>query len=89
MTETKSLLCLENKVVLVTGAAVGMGAVSAKEFARLGAKVLMSDIQDEAGEKTAAEIRDALRTALQRQVGGAASGEPGRREERPSKDRPQ
>ena len=47
----------EGKVALVTGAASGIGLTTVKRFARLGAKVVLSDIADEAGEKAAEEIR--------------------------------
>lgn len=47
----------EGKVALVTGAASGIGLATVKRFARLGAKVVLSDIADEAGEKAADEIR--------------------------------
>jgi len=45
------------KVVLVTGAASGIGRASALAFARAGAKVVVADVQVEAGEKTAALAR--------------------------------
>ncbi len=45
------------KVVLVTGAASGIGRASALAFARAGAKVVVADVQVEAGEETAALAR--------------------------------
>jgi len=39
----------EGKVVLVTGAASGIGAATAGRFAREGAKLALGDINDEAG----------------------------------------
>jgi len=50
---------VDGKVALVTGAAQGLGLADAQVLAREGAKVVMADIQDEAGEAAAAAIRDA------------------------------
>lgn len=47
---------LEGKVAIVTGAAQGMGAATARLFAAEGAKVVLCDILEDAGKKTAAEI---------------------------------
>jgi len=47
---------LEGKVALISGAARGMGAEEARLFASEGAKVVLGDVLDEEGEKTAAEI---------------------------------
>jgi NAD(P)-dependent dehydrogenase (short-subunit alcohol dehydrogenase family) len=48
---------LEGQIVLVTGAGQGNGRAIAIGIARSGAKVAATDIQGEAAEKTAAEIR--------------------------------
>jgi len=50
---------LEGKVALITGAAGGMGKVAAQLFAAEGARVVVSDVSDEAGEATVQEIADA------------------------------
>ncbi len=50
---------LDGKVALITGGASGMGKVAAALFASEGARVLLTDVADEAGEATATEIGDA------------------------------
>lgn len=47
------------KVAIVTGGSNGIGKESAVLFAKRGARVVVSDIADEAGEAVAAEIRQA------------------------------
>ena len=47
---------LEGKVAIVTGAARGTGAVTARLFAEEGARVLLGDVRDEMGEEQAASI---------------------------------
>ena len=47
------------KVAVITGAASGMGLFSAKEFVRLGAKVIMCDVNEAALTQAAAEIGEA------------------------------
>ena len=51
---------LQDKIAIVTGAASGMGAATAKLFAAEGAKVVLTDILEEEG------------TALVDEIGGAA-----------------
>ncbi len=48
---------LRDQVAIVTGAANNIGRAIARCFAAEGARVLIADIQDEAGEAVAAEIR--------------------------------
>ncbi|MYE13334.1 MAG: SDR family oxidoreductase, partial [Gammaproteobacteria bacterium] len=50
---------LEDKVALITGAASGMGAATARMFAAEGARVLIADLQEEAGRALAEELGDA------------------------------
>jgi 3alpha(or 20beta)-hydroxysteroid dehydrogenase len=47
---------LAGKVAIVTGAARGIGAETARAFVREGARVLLGDVLDERGQKTAAEL---------------------------------
>jgi len=54
---------LQNKIVLITGAAAGIGAEIARRFAAEGAQVLVGDVNPGAGEETAAAIRAAGGTA--------------------------
>jgi NAD(P)-dependent dehydrogenase (short-subunit alcohol dehydrogenase family) len=49
----------EGQVVLVTGGANGIGRATAQAFAREGAKVVVSDMTDAAGEETVALIKRA------------------------------
>lgn len=48
---------LAGKVALVTGAARGIGAATARSLARDGACIAIADIHDEAGEAVASEIK--------------------------------
>ena len=50
---------VENKVALVTGAAMGIGAATARLLAREGAAVVMTDIKDDAGAQVSTDICDA------------------------------
>ena len=46
----------ENKVVVITGGAAGIGRVTAESFAKEGARIAICDINPEAGEAAAKEL---------------------------------
>ncbi len=50
---------LDGKVALITGGASGIGKVASQLFAGEGAKVVLSDVADEAGAATVTEIESA------------------------------
>lgn len=47
---------LEGKVAVITGAAQGMGAAHAQKFIKEGAKVVLTDLNEEKGKALAAEL---------------------------------
>ena len=47
---------IKNQVFIVTGGASGLGAASARMIVENGGKVVLADLQIEAGEKLAAEL---------------------------------
>lgn len=49
---------LEGKSIIITGAAQGMGAVHARRCVEEGARVVLTDLQTEVGEKLAVELGD-------------------------------
>jgi len=52
---------LDGKVAIITGAAQGMGEAHARRFVAEGAQVVMIDINEEQGEKIAAELGENAR----------------------------
>jgi meso-butanediol dehydrogenase/(S,S)-butanediol dehydrogenase/diacetyl reductase len=50
---------MKDKIVLVSGAASGIGEASAKTYAREGASVVVADMNVEGGERVVREIREA------------------------------
>jgi len=48
---------LENKVAIITGAGSGIGKETALLFAKEGAKVVVADVNEKAGEETVVEIK--------------------------------
>jgi NAD(P)-dependent dehydrogenase (short-subunit alcohol dehydrogenase family) len=55
---------IRDHVFLVTGAASGLGAATARLIAQEGGRVVLADVQREAGEALAKELGDAARFAL-------------------------
>jgi NAD(P)-dependent dehydrogenase (short-subunit alcohol dehydrogenase family) len=53
---------LKNKVAIITGGSVGIGQATAQLFAEEGAKVVIANPSEPAGEETAAEIRQQVKT---------------------------
>ncbi|HET7526547.1 MAG TPA: 3-oxoacyl-ACP reductase family protein [Burkholderiaceae bacterium] len=52
-------MSLKDKLAVVTGAASGIGAATAKQLAMAGATVIVADVQKDKGEAQAAALRDA------------------------------
>ena len=55
---------LDGKVAIISGGGMGLGESTAKLFAREGAKVVIADINVEAGEKVVNTLRDGGTEAL-------------------------
>ena len=49
---------LENKVAIITGAGAGIGEATALRFAQEGAKVVIADLKQDAGERVAHRIQE-------------------------------
>jgi 3alpha(or 20beta)-hydroxysteroid dehydrogenase len=52
---------LDRKSAIITGAAQGMGASHARRFVEAGARVVLTDVQADAGERLAKELGEAAR----------------------------
>src|SRR3970282_925561 len=65
---------IRNSLFLVTGGASGLGAASARMAAENGARVVIADMQQEAGEKIAKEINGRfIKTAVTPEDDGKAA----------------
>jgi NAD(P)-dependent dehydrogenase (short-subunit alcohol dehydrogenase family) len=53
------MMRLQNKVALITGAGSGIGRETAHLFAQEGARVVVVDVNDQAGEETVEQVRSA------------------------------
>jgi len=57
--ETATMRSLSEKVAFITGSGAGIGQAAALLFAQHGARVIVADITEDAGERTAAAAREA------------------------------
>lgn len=56
---------LKGKVAIITGAAKGLGEADARIFAREGASVILTDVDEESGQRVASEIGAAAEFIMQ------------------------
>ncbi len=61
-------LDLRGRAVIITGAGQGIGRVYAHAFGKVGAKVVIADLDARNGERVAAEVRDAGGSAMSMQT---------------------
>jgi NAD(P)-dependent dehydrogenase (short-subunit alcohol dehydrogenase family) len=52
---------LEGKVAIITGAGSGIGRATSKIFAREGAKLVLADVVEDAGNETLKLVKNAAR----------------------------
>jgi NAD(P)-dependent dehydrogenase (short-subunit alcohol dehydrogenase family) len=55
---------MKGKVVIITGGASGMGEASVRVFSKEDAKIVIADVNDDAGRAMEAEVRDAGKEAI-------------------------
>jgi len=51
-------MLLADRVAVITGGATGMGRAMARKFAEEGCSVVIADISETSGKKTADEVQD-------------------------------
>ncbi|MEO1667988.1 MAG: 3-oxoacyl-ACP reductase FabG [Chloroflexota bacterium] len=73
--KVKTIMNYDGQVVIVTGGASGIGRATVNAFAQHRAKVTIWDVQVEAGESFAAELRDSGTGAIFERVNVADSAE--------------
>src|SRR5262245_7005393 len=54
---------LADRIAVITGAASGIGAASARRFAEEGAKVVIADVRTDLGREVSAELGESARFA--------------------------
>lgn len=59
---------LKDKVAIVTGGSSGIGEYTVREMVNEGARVLIADVNDEAGEKLASELNTKQKNAIYQHV---------------------
>lgn len=67
---------LEGKVAIITGAGSGIGRATSKIFAREGARLLLADIVEAAGNETLKAVKDAGADAIFMKVDVSKASEP-------------
>lgn len=65
---------LQDVTAIVTGGAGGIGAATCRQLARAGAKVVVTDVTDAAGEALAAQLRGEGRQAIYQRLDVASEG---------------
>jgi 3alpha(or 20beta)-hydroxysteroid dehydrogenase len=70
-----ALVDLSGKVAIITGAAQGQGAAESRLFASLGARVVLTDVLVDEGQRVATAIGDAARF-VRHDVATNAPGKP-------------
>ena len=53
---------VQGKAFLVTGGSSGLGAATVRLFSRTGARIIIADVNEEAGRRIAAECGEAVRS---------------------------
>src|SRR5262247_515015 len=62
--QEEAIMELEGQVAIVTGAGRGIGRATALELARMGANIVVAELDKDNAERTAGEVRATGRSAL-------------------------